>query len=95
MPGLIEYYAIIGNCESAASVGSAGSIDWLAFPRFDSPACFAALLGAPLSRDKLGGRVKFWVKFWVLCRRPPDGPDCFRGDPHDLGSATSAGLVPG
>jgi GH15 family glucan-1,4-alpha-glucosidase len=47
MPSLIEDYAIIGNCESAAMVGRNGSIDWLAFPRFDSAACFAALLGGP------------------------------------------------
>jgi GH15 family glucan-1,4-alpha-glucosidase len=41
----IENYAIIGDCKSAALVGSDGSIDWLAWPRFDSAACFAALLG--------------------------------------------------
>lgn len=41
----IEDYAVIGNCASAALVGKNGSIDWLAFPRFDSGACFAALLG--------------------------------------------------
>src|SRR5215472_13966196 len=47
MPCQIEDYAVIGNCESAAMVGRNGSIDWLAVPRFDSAACFAALLGGP------------------------------------------------
>jgi GH15 family glucan-1,4-alpha-glucosidase len=58
MPGRIEDYALIGDTETAALVGRDGSIDWLCVPRFDSRACFSALVG-----DEANGR-------WLLA---PDG----------------------
>lgn len=43
----IEDYALLSDCRSAALVSRAGAVEWLCFPRFDSPACFASLLGSP------------------------------------------------
>jgi GH15 family glucan-1,4-alpha-glucosidase len=68
--GRIEDYALLGDLQTAALVGRNGSIDWLCLPQFDSPACFAALLG-----DKENGH-------WLLA--PASGGTCtnrqYRGD---------------
>ncbi|HUB65496.1 MAG TPA: glycoside hydrolase family 15 protein [Methylocella sp.] len=56
----LEDYALIGNCETAALVGRDLSVDWLCCPRFDSPACFANLLGT-----KENGR-------WVITPADPN-----------------------
>ena len=45
MPSRIEQYALIGDTQTGALVADDGSLDWCCVPRFDSGACFAALLG--------------------------------------------------
>jgi GH15 family glucan-1,4-alpha-glucosidase len=47
MRASIEDYAMIGDCETAALIDRSGRIEWLCWPDFSSPACFAALLGTP------------------------------------------------
>src|ERR1700689_3383589 len=74
MPLPIENYAMIGDCHTAALVGCDGSIDWLCFPRFDSGACFAALLGGPEhgrwllapSSAVMGVRRRYWQDTLIL-----------------------------
>jgi carbohydrate kinase (thermoresistant glucokinase family) len=68
-PLAIEDYALIGDCTTAALVGRNGSIDWLCWPRFDSNACFAALLGT------------FEHGRWRIC--PADPEPCVSRAYHD------------
>jgi GH15 family glucan-1,4-alpha-glucosidase len=70
MSSPIEDYALIGNTRTAALVARSGSIDWLCLPRFDSEACFAALLGTPEN-----GR-------WLITptAESPEVKRCYRGD---------------
>ncbi len=68
MAGLIEDYALIGDMQTAALVSRDGSVDWLCLPRFDSDACFAALLG-----DERNGQ-------WRICPTTAEGPVARRGE---------------
>jgi GH15 family glucan-1,4-alpha-glucosidase len=66
--GLIEDYALIGDMQTAALIGLDGSAEWLCLPRFDSPACFAALLG-----DERNGH-------WMIAPTESQGPPSRRGE---------------
>ena len=68
----IEDYALVGDLQTAALISRAGSVDWLCFPRFDSGACFAALLGTTEH-----GR-------WLLAPRGDSWQSSWRYRPHSL-----------
>lgn len=88
----IENYAMLGNCRTAALVSNEGSIDWLCFPRFDSAACFASLLG-----DVDNGRWKLGPQGKVLAsrRRYRDGTMILETTfTTDTGRATLVDFMP-
>src|SRR6516225_9289816 len=83
----IEEYALIGDGHTAALVGRNGSIDWLCLPRFDSGACFAALLG---NEEHGFWRIAPASDAYRVTR-------CYRGETLVLETATSgtpAGILP-
>lgn len=65
----IEDYALVGDHQTAALVGMDGSVDWLCLPRFDSAACFAALLG-----DESNGHWRIAPKAPTAASGAPTGP---------------------
>jgi GH15 family glucan-1,4-alpha-glucosidase len=68
MAGRIEDYALVGDMQTAALIGRDGSVDWLCLPRFDSAACFAALLG-----DERNGN-------WLIAPTAAQDPPSRRGE---------------
>src|SRR5215210_1867535 len=70
MPSRIEDYAMVGDLQTAAIIGADGSVDWLCFPRFDSSACFAALLG-----EDANGRWRIAPATGGRCTRRRYRPD--------------------
>jgi GH15 family glucan-1,4-alpha-glucosidase len=70
VPARIEDYGLVGDLQTAALISREGSVDWLCFPRFDSGACFAALLG-----DESNGQWALAPRTWkreVSRRYVPD-----------------------
>src|SRR5580698_7003345 len=66
----IEDYGIIGNLRTAALIGKNGSLDWLCYPRFDSPSIFAAILD-----EKKGGHFKIAPKHADVTHKQLYWPD--------------------
>ncbi|GGN67777.1 glucoamylase [Streptomyces albiflavescens] len=88
----IEDYALIGDEQTAALVGRDGSVDWLCLPRFDSGACFAALLG-----DEDNGHWRIAPKDAGACTRRAYRPDTLVLDTEwdtDEGSVRVTDLMP-
>jgi GH15 family glucan-1,4-alpha-glucosidase len=94
----LEDYALIGDCETAALVSRGGSIDWLCWPRFDSAACFAALLGTPdhgrwlLEARDSRARISRRYRPNTLILETTFDTDEGAGDRHRLHAATRAEL---
>jgi GH15 family glucan-1,4-alpha-glucosidase len=84
----IEDYAVIGDCETAALVGRNGSIDWLCWPRFDSGAVFAALLGGAdngywkVTATSLGAHVSRRYRENTLILETDIETEDWRRNPH-------------
>ena len=91
MPTVADY-ALIGDCETAALVSRDGSIDWLCWPRFDSDACFAALLGtADNGRWRIAPKAE---KFRVTRRYRKDTMILETRFETDAGVATLVDFMP-
>ena len=103
MPGRIEDYAIVGDLQTAALAGADGSVDSLCFPRFDSPACFAALLGddthgrwriAPRRADAARADATGGThSSWRMATTPSGGPSPSRTAPGRLTPARCSSRV--
>lgn len=77
-------YGVIGNCQSAALISENGSIDWLCFPRFDSPSIFSKLLDrekggsfAIIVSDNYKSEQKYFRATNILCTRFTSDEGCF------------------